>query len=509
MPNNSRANKRIAKNTLVIYANLFLNMLIGVISSRFVLQALGVSDFGLYNVAGGIALFFAFISNALSSTTTRFVNVEMGKPNGDVNRVFNVCRLLHIAMAVFVLILIEIGGVWYINHYLNVEFAKTEDAMFVFQTAAVVLCLGVINVPFSSLFNATEKFFFSSMVSVVGKLIEFGLVIWLLTYSGNRLRMYAIIMTTATVVPFVVYHVFCYLKWPGYVKWRFVREWSHYKEVLAYSNFNLLSGAAGMARNQGAALLINYFFGTTVNGAYAVAKHMERHLALFAHRFQDAAAPQITQNYTNGNHDRVYYLTSRIGKYTMLITMIAFFPLWSELGLVLDIWLAKVPEGALTFCRLILLLIMVSVTDGGIGHVINASGKVARFRMAYSLLLLLCIPIGFITLKAGASPYILLILFIVADVIFRISQLWMVHRVLQFPVWRYCMDVYLPVALVFMVMTLCLFLTSLAPWDSMTWHLCRFGGILLLTVGVAFYVGLRKSERDHIILQVKNRLSHV
>ncbi len=499
-------NKRIAKNTLVIYANLFLHMLIGLFASRLVLEALGVSDFGLYNVAGGVVLVFSFISNSLAGTTFRFVNVEKGKIDGDINRVFNVCRVLHIAMAILLFLLIEIGGIWYINHYLNVEPGKEADAMFVFQVAAVVMGLGILNVPYSSLFNANEKFLFTTIVTLTGKLIEFILVIWLLHYNGNRLRAYAIIMITTTVLPFITYHFFSYRKWPEYVKWRFVKGWQHYKEAIVYSNYNLLSGAAGMARSQGSTLLINFFFGTVVNGAYAVAKSVEWHIASFANRFQEAANPQVTQSYSSGDGDRVYYLTSRIGKYSMLMMLLAFFPLWAEMEFVLDIWLVDVPDGAATFCRLILLMVLVAVADGGVGNVISASGRVASFRTAYSLLTLSCIPIGYFVLKAGAPAYVLLAIFIAADVIWRIVQLWLAHNILQFPVGQFCRETYLPVAIVSAPVVLCLFLCTLIPWDSTLWHLGRLLLILLLTAGADYFIGLRGTERERILSYLRKKL---
>ena len=499
-------NKRIARNTLIIYVNLFLNMLIGVISSRFVLQALGVSDFGLYNVAGGVVFMFLFISNALSSTTTRFVNVEMGKPDGDIRRIFNVCRILHIAMAIIMILLLEVGGVYYMNHFLNVDPGKEQDAMFVFQVAVLTWCIGIINVPYSSLFNATEKFLFTAIVELAGKLIQFGLVIWLLSYGGNRLRAYSLIMLSYTLVPFLAYRYFSYRYWPGYVRWIFVKGWHHYKEAISFSSYNLLSGLASMSRSQGCVLLINYFFGTTVNGSYAVARTVEGHVNAFSNKFQAAAGPQITQNYSGGDHDRVYYLTSRIGKYSMLISLLAFFPLWAEMGFVLDVWLAEVPEGAMAFCRMTLLMVVISVADGGVWNVVNASGKVSRFRTVYSLLMLVCIPIGFFILKAGASPYMLLALFIAADLVWRIAQLWMARRILQFPSGRFCRDAYLPIALVSGTMVLCLLLTALIPLDSTLWHLGRLFLILLLTATAELFIGLRKGERELLFSYIQKKL---
>ena len=295
MSDTSQANKRIAKNTLVIYGQMILKMFLGLYTSRLALEALGVSDFGLNSVVGGVVVLFTFISTSLSGTTIRFINVERGKPNGDLNRIFNVCNVLHIVMAILLFVLLEVGGVYYIHHYLNVDPGKESDAMFVFQFSTIMCCLGIINTPFSSLFNATEKFLFTATVAISVKVIQLVLLFWLLHYEGNRLRAFALIETLTTLTSFVIYHYYSYYHWPKVVKWRFVKGRQIYKEVLVYNSYILMETLAAMGRGQGSLLLINYFFGTVVNGAFAVAKTVERNIWPFASSFQSAATPQITQ----------------------------------------------------------------------------------------------------------------------------------------------------------------------------------------------------------------------
>ena len=498
----SSGNKRIAKNTLVIYGQLILKMFLGLFTSRLALEALGVSDFGLNSVVGGVIVLFTFISNSLSETTIRFINVERGKPDGDLNKVFNVCNVLHIAMAIFLFVLLEVGGVYYIHHYLNVDPGRESDAMFVFQVSTIMCCLGIINVPFFSLFNATEKFMFTAVVEISVKVVQLGLLFWLLTYEGNRIRAFALIETLTTMTSFIVYHYYAYRRWSEVVKWKFVKGWQIYKEVLVFSSYNLLQTLSVMVRGQGCVLLINYFFGTVMNGAFAVAKTVERNASPFANNFHAAAAPQITQNYSSGDMERVFYLTSRVGKYCMLMMMLAFFPLWAELDFILHIWLIKVPEGALIFCQMILLIVLVSITHGGLIHVINASGKVAFFRVTYSILMLLCIPIGFIILKTGSPAYMLLVLFIVADIIYRIIQLFLMHYILQFPVRKFCLRTYLPVVMASLPVILCLFFTSHLQFDSSLWHISHIAIILLLTALSFYCLGLRKHEREKVFSQI-------
>lgn len=500
-------NKRIAKNTLVVYGQLMLRLLLGLYTSRLALEALGVSDFGLYSVVAGVVVLFTFISDSLSGTTIRYINVERGKTDGNLNHVFNVCHVLHIGMALFLLLLLEIVGVFYIHHFLNVEIGRESDAMFAFQVAAIVSCIGITNTPFSSLFNAEEKFLFTATVEISVKVVQLILLYLLLTYEGNRVRAFALIESLTFLTSFVAYHLFSYRFWPEVVRWRFVRKWSLYKEMMLFSYYNLLSAVAAMGRGQGSLLLINYFFGTVVNGAFAVAKTIERNIFPFANNFHGAAAPQITQSYSSGDIERVFYLTSRIGKYCLLMMMLGFFPLWAELDFILHIWLVKVPDGALVFSQLILLLVFVAVTDGGLSHVVNASGKVSRFKTVYSIITLSCIPVGFAILKVGNPAYVLLIVFLIADIFWRIAQLYMMKTILHFPVWRFCKDVYMYIAQASLPIVICLAFTSYIQIDSLLWHIIHVFCIFILTIFSAYFLGLRTEERKTVLLQIKKFLN--
>lgn len=506
MTDTSQANKRIAKNTLVIYGQLMLKMFLGLYTSRLALEALGVSDFGLYSVVGGVIALFTIISSPLSSTTVRFINVERGKLDGNLNRVFNVCNVLHLLMALLLFLLFEVGGVYYIHHFLNVDAGRETDAMFVYQVSVAACCLGIVNVPFSSLFNAEEKFLFSAVVDLSAKFVELMFLIWLLTYNGDRLKAYAVIESVYSVVPFAVYHYFAYRRWPEVVSWRFVRVWQRYKEMLVFSTYNLLSSVAMMARGQGSKLLINSFFGTAVNGSFAIAQTVDRNVYPFANGIHKSAVPQITQSYSRGDMERVFFLASRVSKYCLLMTALCLFPLWAELDFVLNIWLVSVPEGAAVFCRVILLMAFVSLSDGGLWDIVNASGRIGAFRVSYSLITLSCLPIGFYVLRSGRQAYVLLVVFLIADFFWRIVQLYMMHRIFRFPTFRYCRDAYLPVLKAALPVVVCLLFTSRVQLDSPLWHFCHFLVILLLTTLSAYYLGLSCDEQKKVLGQFLSRI---
>lgn len=505
MTDNTQANKRIAKNTLVVYGQLVLRMILGLYTSRLALEALGVSDFGLYNVVASVVVLFTFISDSLGSTTVRFINVERGKPDGNLNRVFNVCHVLHIAMALFMLLLLEVGGIYYIHHFLNVDPGKEADAMIAFQIAAVVCCTGIVNTPFSSLINAAEDFLLTSVAAISIKVVQLLMLIWLLHYEGNRVVAFALIESLTTFVSFAVYHFYCYSRWPDIIKWRIYNCWQLYREILSFSYYNLMRTVAWMARKQGCMLLINFFFGTVANGAFAVARTIERSISPFANNLKNTAAPQIIQSYSCGDMERVFFLASRVTKYCLLMMMIGFFPLWAELDFILHIWLIKVPEGALVFCQMILLMVLVAVSDGGNNLVISASGKISKFMTTYSILTVSCIPIGFLILKAGSPAYMLLVVFIIADSIWRISQLFMINRILHLPILGYCREAYLPIVKVCIPVVICLNLTSRIQSNSTIWHISHITIILFLTAIAILTLGLQKSERKKVINLIIHR----
>lgn len=306
------ANKKIAKNTIFMYIRLFTTMVIGLYTSRLVLLILGVSDYGLFSIVGGVLAMFTFISGSLASATSRFFNVEMGKTNGNVNRCFNINFTLHVSLSIIVLILAETIGLWYIYNKLNIETGKMDDALFVYQVSILTACLGIINNPYTSILGAYERFNFLAGVDIINTLIRLVCVILLQYIEDNTLCFYSIIMSLTTINTFIVYHWAVAKNWPNIIKFKFVKGWKNYREVLVFSNWNLLSTVALMARTTGCDLIINSFFGTMVNGAFAISKTINNYVVTFSTNFDSASAPQIIQSYSSGNLARCNYLESII-----------------------------------------------------------------------------------------------------------------------------------------------------------------------------------------------------
>ena len=480
---------------------------VGLLSSRFVLQALGVSDYGLYNVVGGLVAMLNFIVTAMATTTRRYVNVEMGKADGDLNKVFNISLLLHVGFAVFILVIAESIGLWYILNYLNVAPGKEADAMFVFQVSTIIACIGIINVPYQSLIEANEKFGVAAIIDVSTTMIRFGLIIVLLYYPGNALRFYAIFMCSTSLLSFILYYLICMHKWPDVIKHRIYKKSPLYKEILAFNGYTALGAAASIGKTQGTNLIVNFFFGTIVNAAFAIAYHVESHVYMFVNKLTIAANPQVVRNYSSDNMGRVNYLVQTNSRYCILIMTLMFFPLITEIKFVLDIWLKNVPEGAVLLCSLTLIQALVTSFSEGTNGYVQASGKIKWFQIVGSVILLLNLPIGILLFKMGYEPYWIVIVYILMSVLQRVVTLIMMHKILRFDSWDYVKKAYLRPFAVIVIMAMVVLVYQWLSIETTLLHIVGMVTVLMITTISVFFIGLTLEEREKIVRSLQERLT--
>lgn len=492
-------NKTIVANTIVVYVRLFCTSLIGLFTSRFVLQLLGVSDYGLYNIVGGVISLFSFVSGSLSTTTIRFLNYEIGKDDGKPNEIFNVCNVVHIIFAVILLILAESLGIFYINNYLNVDPGKEIDAMYVFQVSTIVTCIGIINVPYSSVFIAKEKFLFIAIVDICNSLLKLCGILCLFLYKGNLLRAYALIMSLTTLSSFIIYHYFSYKNWQEIVGWKFVKCGHLYKKILSFNNYNIFATLAILARSQGSNILINWFFGTVVNGAFAIAKTVQGFVEGFTANFDQASAPRITQYLGANEKTKSQNIVYSICRYSILMMTLVFFPLFVEMDFMLQIWLGDVPTNACLFCKILLIVVMVASTSAGIVRYINASGNIKWFKLQSCFWYIIILPIGYWMFKKGFGPEWILILFVFSDVCNRITQLVLMKVLLDFNSFEFIKKAYLKPFVVIAIMFVYVLLYGQLCFQSPIYHF--LGGLitLILTAVIIMLIGLNNEERKRLL----------
>ena len=476
-------NRRIAGNTMVIWGRMLAIIVIGLLCTRFVFQALGASDVGLYTVVGGIIAMLGFLSSAMTATTRRYINIEMGKPDGNPNKVFNICLSLHVGLALVIFLLAETLGMYYVLHWLKVAPGKLPDAIFVFQVSIVTACLNIVNMPYQALMESFEKFLQTSLIDIASNLLRLVLCIVLLHYSGNGLRFYALLMCAMT---------FCSL----------------YREILGFNTWSALGAGASLARTHGSSLLINFFFGTLVNGAFSIAFQLENFAYMAVLRISNAAAPQITQNYGGGNKDRSLDLVYKISRFSALLMTVIVFCGLVELGFVLDLWLKEVPAGALLYCQWTLVSALARSFTGGTAILEQATGRIKWFQILGSAMSLACLPIGWVLYRLGAAPVTILYVYIAYTLVYRVVELVLLRRMMGFRIGDYLAKAYLKPLAVVAVMALYLFAYH-ALMPAQMGFVGRVGGIALTFVvacAAVFGLGMYPWERHSVSLWAREKL---
>lgn len=499
-------NKIILKNSLILYVRLFITSIIGLVSVRYILLALGASDYGLYSVVGGIVFLMAFLNNVMISSTYRFVAFELGTGNMDgVNKVFNISVFIHISLALLTVILAETAGVFYINNYLNIPADKLTDALFVFRMSILAAVFSILSIPYKGLITAKEKFAVIASVEVIRSILALGAVLLLLLYAGNRLRLYASLIAIISVIPPVIYYLYSKWNYHELVKWRYQRDKAKYKEMIGFSGWILLGASANAAETKISAIIINIFFGTILNATFGIANKVNIVLKSFSQSLTKAVIPQITKSYSSGNTNRTMELVVFSSKYSFFLMLLPAMPLLLETKFVLELWLKDVPPYTTIFVQLMIVNSLIEVMNAGIPAAVQATGKIKYFQIILSAIKLLALPAAYLLLKAGYEPYMMIIAFTVSALISLVVRQILLKKLIQFNVKEFIMQAYFKMLSVLIPVTSLFFIQQMfAP------GIYRF--ISLSVVSVAFIlimvyaVGISASERAYLRNYISNKL---
>ena len=438
-------NRRIATNTLILYMRLMVTTVLGLFNARCVLKLLGESNLVLYRVVAGFVLMLNMLNVSMTSSSYRYIAYELGKEGIEgVNRIFNISLLVHIIFAIIVLFIGETLGLHYVTQYLNVPEGKSGDAVFVFHFSIFAMIANVISIPFRGLVTALEKFSVRAYIEILSSGLAFLIAIGLMAYNGNRLRYYAVLMGFSWVLASLLFVGYCKRFHPSIVGWNLQTDKAKYKEMLSFSGWIMLGTASEMGKNQGAAMIINYFFGTVLNASFGVARRVNDLVRTFSGNLIQVAVPQITKNYSSGNRERSVDLVCYITKYSFFLLMIPALPIFLEADFLLDLWLDEVPAYASIFCRLMIANALID-SLGGLASVAQASGKIKYFLIALSTTSLLSLPIAAFLFKMQYPPYTILVTYIVTSTLNIGTWNYLAKKILNFDVKRYATQVYLKV----------------------------------------------------------------
>ncbi len=501
-------NKIIVKNSLILYIRLIITSAIGFISARYVLVALGASDYGLYAVVGGIVSMMAFLNNIMVSTTYRFVAFELGRGrDGNVNKVFNISITLHLLLAFITLVLAETVGVFYIKHYLNVAGGKIPDALFVFRFSVLATFTSIISIPYQGLITAKEKFIVPASIAIGMSALTLIVVLLLQNYTGNRLRVYAFLIALISLLPALAYFLYSKRHYAELIKWNFQRDRKKYKEMLGFGGWILLGASASASESYISAIIINVFFGTFVNAAFGIANQVNNIIKMFAQSLNSSAVPQITKSFGSGNITRTMDLVILSSKYSFFLMMIPAFPILLETKYIMNLWLKEVPDYTVIFVQIMIVNALISIMNAGIPAAVQATGTIKFFQIILSLITLLALPVSYYLFKTGAEPYMMPMVFTGAAIVNFVVMQFLLKRLIKFDVKEFFLKAYLKMFMITIPMLTLFVIKSLFDESFLRLFILSASSTLLLLV-LVYTIGMSQIERNsiHNYIRFKFRL---
>ncbi len=499
-------NKKIAKNTLFLYAKFIITTIISLVISRLVLNALGASDYGLYTVVGGVVAMLNTLGTSMVATSYRFMAVEIGKgTNGNPNKVYNTLVVVHISLAILLLLLGETFGVYYINNYLNITFEKIPDAIFVLHMSLLTTAFSVITIPMNGLIIAREKFLFTSLIETFSAILKLALIVMMMFYDGNRLRYYAVALATIQFLSPLSYQIYCRIKDKEIIKWKINKCKEDYKKLFSFALWILVGAMATIGKVQGAAMIINFFFGTILNAAFGLATQINHAVSSFTATLRQAAVPQIMKSQGNGNEERSMTLVYTISRFSYLSMNIIAIPLLLTIDKILELWLGSPPEFTNIFVIFMIINGMVSNLGAGFDACIQATGQIRKNQIGYSLINLSLLPIIFILYKVGLPPYANVICMVVLTFVVLVFQIHIMKELTSFNVSRYIKMTILPSLTSTLVAVIPLLILKSILSESNVETIVFFVISIFWTCFSIGLLGLRKEEKRKIVKLILKR----
>lgn len=410
-------NKRIAKNTIVLYIRMIVTLAISLYSSRIVLKNLGVSDYGIYNVVGGVVVLFSMIGGALSGASSRFITFELGKKeNSQLKTVFGCSVTVQIVMASIAVLILETAGVWFLYNKMSIEPERLQSAFWCLQFSILTCFINFISIPYNAAIIAHEKmnaFAWISIIECLGKLI---IVIIIGFFSSDRLFLYGLLLALLAIVIRFIYSFYCIR---NFKECRFKPVWNQkiFKEMFFFGLWSFIGTSAAILRDHGGNILLNVFFGPAVNAARGIAIQVNGATTLFVNNFMTAVGPQITKNYASNNLEEMHKLIFWGSKISFFLSFFIVLPLLVNTKFILDVWLNIVPEHTIWFVRLTLLYSLQESFSISLMNAQNATGKIRNYQLVVGGAIMLNFPLSYLCLKNGCPAEFVFIISIIVCIL--------------------------------------------------------------------------------------------
>lgn len=494
----NQSNQRIARNTLFLYVRFAIVMIANLYVTRVVLEVLGASDFGLYNVVCGFVAMFGFLNTSMTNGIQRFYNYELGK-NGDesIVKVYNTAIFIQLILAMAILLLTETIGLWYVNNLMVVQEGRLETANWIFQFSIISLILVIMQVPYSAAIMAYERMDYYAIVSVVEILLKVISILLLPYMIGDSLIIYGAMIVVITVITFLMYYVYCCKNFV-FLRWNKTLDSSLFKSMIGFSGWNILGSFAYLLKGQGTNVLINAFFGTVVNAANGIAAQVSSAIQSFSANLLIAFKPQLTQSYAIGDYLRTEQLMFSMSKISYILMNLLSIPIIVEINCLLNLWLGNdVPEYTNIFAVLTIVAMMIGIFNTPVTQVVHAIGKMKSYQITTSLIIGSILPISYLFFKLGFEANTIYIVTIIITMVNQLFCLIVLHSIFKFNVMKYICQVILPCMGIAIVTVFVALLITMLMSSSILRVFVVFA-INAVTTIVVSYLMLNRHEKNAI-----------
>lgn len=497
---------RVARNTVIQYLRLVINLVVALFSVRLIFNSLGPDDYGIYDVVAGVIAFMGFIDASLSQTSIRFLSVSLGEANKEkIVATFNSCFWLHFGIATITVIILETVSFFLFDGFLNIHTSRIYAAKIIYQCMCVTTFLHIVSTPFHALITSHEKFIFASAVSILDSILKLLIAVLLVYITYDKLIIYGVLMAGIAIVNLLVY-IF-------YIKIRYQHEIrlskpniQGIKKQTSFACWTLCDVLGSVFNRQGYSIMLNKFFGTNTNAVFAISRQIEGQVYGVSAAVIDTMKPQIMKSYGTGDKERMFRLSMTAGKFGFILMSFVCIPLLVMMPTVLRIWLGNVPEGTTLFARLMVIACMSEQITRGLVYANQATGNIKWFSVIVSSIRALALPTSIIVALCGLPASATIVIYVIFEVIGSVSRILIVSKTNNLKSFVLIKEISLQIIFPFLLTGLLYYILSLYINSLLCIFTIALAVVYIVYCLLIYYLGLSEIEKNIIMCMIKKLL---
>ena len=505
--NTNSENSRIAKNTIVLYIRMFISLLLQLYLSRITLKYLGVDNYGIYNIVGGIVTLMTLLTAGFTSSSSRFLAFYLGRKDyRNLRKYFLTICNIHLLLAGVFFVLGEVVGIWMVNHYVSIPIDRLSAANIVLQCSLATTVFNLMTIPYNALITANEKMSFFAVVSIGNQILQLIMVLCLSFIIGDRLIWYSVFMFLISFTILSVDNIYCRSRFGKIVKYVPYFNKNIFKDLWSYVSWAYLGNFTGITKEHGVNIIIGHFFGVSVNAARAISMQVYNAVSAFGTNICVAINPQIIKTYARGDYGRSFMLVNEGTKFTFLLVFMMIIPIIFECGFILNLWLTEVPEHAILFCQLMLVLCLVRAAQTPVVNLYLAIGKIKESQIFSSITAVFCLVLTYILFLLGFSAEFSVLVSISLELVNYLYLMILLKRLINLDVIKFHKDTYLRPFIVVLLVVAIVYLFKSMMIESAFSSILVILFSVVLTLALGYFIGLNHMERGKLLNIIRDKL---